>query len=485
MSARWPARFVTVLVWMLVAAACANTTDASAPPAGGLAGSTAIASDEPATTSPAAVDGVVPSADTDRATSEAPSSNSSTTDAPTTAPPTTLPPLVRTGAGRLVDTDFEAIAGRRVGLIANQTSVVDGVHLIDRLDDHPDVELVAAFAPEHGIRGIADAGEVFDDEFDPRTGTVVFSLYGATRRPTAEMLEGIDVLVFDLQDVGTRFYTYISTMGLAMQAAAEAGIPFIVLDRPNPLGGDATSGFVRDADIDSFIAQYPIPSAFGLTSGELALAIKGEGWMTGLESLDLTVIEMDGWDRSMRWDDTELEWIGPSPGLPTVQATLVYPGSVLIEATVLNYGTGSERPFTAVGHTWLDGDRLTADIQALDLPGATFESIRYTPRVIPNVSSRPRLEGENLGGMAITVTDPATYRPIETMLHVIVAVQRQADEAGEGSIIDRPAVFDLLAGSPRLRRALEAGTPVEEIVTSWQAEVEAFDLLVAPYRLHS
>lgn len=475
---------VIVLVAALLAAACANTTDGAAPPSGGLAGSTAVAADGPDTTEtdPASAPSVPPESST--AVPANPTTDSPTSPPPS-SPPTTQPPLVRTGAGRLVDSDFAVLAGQRVGLIANQTSVVDGVHLIDRLDEHPDVELVAAFAPEHGIRGIADAGEVFDDEFDPRTGTVVFSLYGATRRPTPEMLDGIDVLVFDLQDVGTRFYTYISTMGLAMQAAAEAGIPFVVLDRPNPLGGDAASGFVRDADVDSFIAQYPIPSAFALTSGELALAIEGEGWMPGLDGLDLTVIEMEGWSRSMRWDDTELEWIGPSPGLPTVQSALVYPGSVLVEATVLSYGTGSPRPFTAVGQTWLDGDRLTEEITALDLPGATFESVRYTPRVIPNVSSRPRLEGEDLGGMAITVTDPATYRPIETMLHVLVAVQRQADELGEGSIIDRPAVFDLLAGSPRLRRALESGTPVDEIVASWAAEVDAFVQLVEPYRLHS
>ncbi len=482
-SATPAALAVALLSFALVAASCGTASDLGGAENGTPAGTTGTTSGAPDAGS---------TIDLDEPADEPSATTSSTTAAPTSAPPasetsTTVPPssaVVRTGAGRLVDSGFAELAGQRVGLIANQTSVVGDEHLIDLLDAAPDVELVAAFAPEHGIRGIADAGEVFDDEFDPRTGTVVFSLYGQTRTPTPEMLEGIDVMVFDLQDVGTRYYTYISTMGLAMRAAADAGISFMVLDRPNPHGGDQVSGFVRDADLDSFIAQYPIPTMFGMTSGELAFAIKGEGWLGDMSGLDLTVIELSGWERSMAWPDTELDWIGPSPGLPTVESGLTYPATVFFEATTLSYGTGTERPFSAIGAPWLDGDLLADEMNALNLPGVTFEAVTYTPMVIPNVSVRPRYRDEEVYGVAMTLTDPSIHRPVETGMHLVVAAQRQATAAGEGSIIDRPAVFDLLSGSPRLRRGLQAGVPVEEIVGQWEAEVATFVEQTSQYYLH-
>ncbi len=472
------ARFlVAALVAGLISASCGTAADhSSSEPPSGTTGTSALES--AATTAAPSTEAPTSASSATTASTEPP------TSAPTTEPPAPAAGVVRTGAGRLVDSNFAVLDGRRVGLIANQTSVVGDDHLIDLLDAAPNVELVAAFAPEHGIRGIADAGEVFDDSVDPRTGTVVFSLYGDTRTPTPEMLDGIDVMVFDLQDVGTRYYTYISTMGLAMRAAADAGIEFVVLDRPNPHGGEQVSGYVRDGDLDSFIAQYPIPTMFGLTSGELALAIQGEGWLGPMDNLDLTIVELDGWERSMTWPDTGLEWIGPSPGLPTVESGLTYPATVFFEATTLSYGTGTERPFSAIGAPWLDGDALAAEMNALDLPGVSFESVTYTPRVIPNVSVRPRYRDEEVYGVAMTLTDPAAHRPVVTGMYLIVAAQRQATAAGVGSIIDRPAVFDLLSGSPRLRRALERGTPIPEIVAEWEAEVNAFVDQTAPYRLH-
>lgn len=388
----------------------------------------------------------------------------------------------------LADADFDELVGQRVGLIGNQTSIANGEHLIDLLAARPGIELVAAFAPEHGIRGIADAGQAINDEIDQETGTPVISLYGATRAPLPSTLEGIDVLLFDLQDVGTRYYTYISTMGLAMQAAAAAGVPFIVLDRPNPHGGVLMEGAMRDASQESFISQYPIPAVYGLTAGELALAIRGEGWLTGLENLDLRVIPMEGWKRSQTWPDTERTWIGPSPGLPTVESALVYPGSVFFEATTLSYGNGTEFPFSTVGASWLDGDRFVADVRssttAAGLTGFDLASVAYTPVVIPDVAPSPRHEGQLMRGARVSVTDPGAYQPTIVGLHLLVAAQAQATELGLGSIIDRGAVFDLLAGTSSLRRDLTNGTDITEIQAGWQADLTAFRASTAPYLLY-
>ncbi len=421
------------------------------------------------------------------ASSTSPSTSSSSTS--TTVTTTTEPqPAVLSGADVLALSDFESLTGLRVGLIGNQTSLAGDDHLIDLLTEATDVELVAAFAPEHGIRGIADAGEVLDDDVDPVTGIPIVSLYGSNRAPPQDSLEGIDILLFDLQSVGTRYYTYISTMGLSMQAAAAAGIPFVVLDRPNPHGGVMLEGLMRAPAQESFIGQYPIPSVYALTPGELALAIKGERWLDGLDSLDLRVVELVGWDRSQTWVDTERPWIGPSPGLPTIEAATVYPGTVLFEATTLSYGTGTRHPFSSIGAPWIDSERLAADViastEASGLEGFEIEAVSYTPQVIPNVSVRPRFEGEKVFGIRITVTDAAAYQPTVVGVHMLIAAQTQATEQGLGSIIDRPRVFDLLAGSPALQQQLQAGISADDIVAGWQPALEEFRATTSPYLLY-
>src|SRR5512145_2098379 len=224
--------------------------------------------------------------------------------------------LIVTGAEALARSGFAALAGKRVGLITNQTGRVGTEHLADLLSKAPNVRLTAILAPEHGFRGEAEAGAKVGASIDARTGVAVFSLYGATNKPTRQMLRNIDVLVFDIQDVGVRFYTYISTMGLAMQAAAEARIPFVVLDRPNPLGGDYVSGFVLEPALASFVGQYPIPIVHGMTVGELARMIKGERWLKGLDRLELTVVPLDGWRRAMCWPDLQRPWVPTSPNIP-------------------------------------------------------------------------------------------------------------------------------------------------------------------------
>ncbi len=388
------------------------------------------------------------------------------------------------GSGTILRDGFGALEGMTLGLIVNQTSVVEGIHLIDLVNDSSEVSLGAIFAPEHGVRGTADAGELIDDEIDSRTGVEIFSLYGGTRQPSAAMLSGLDALVYDLQDVGARHYTYISTMGLAMQTAADVGIPFIVLDRPNPLGGERIEGPVLEGGLTSFIGQYPIPSVYALTAGELALMIKGEQWLPGLEALDLRIVEMENWQRAMHWPDTGLDWVAPSPGLPTFESALVYPGTVLIEATSISYGNGTLQPFTTVGALWLDGEALASQMNELHLPGVRFESVDYVPAVIPNMAPNPRFEGQALSGVAIEILDPVSYSPFRTGLELLGAIEDEASRQGFGSIIDRGQVFDLLTGSSQLRVDLGSDRDLFEMLSEFEPALDQFRLLRQPYLLY-
>lgn len=410
------------------------------------------------------------------------SAASSTTDPPgstTTAPAAEAtrgtepdPPRVVTGAAALLADDGGPLRGRRVGLIANRSSTVDGQSTIDLLFDHPEVELVALFAPEHGLRADGEAGATVVDEVDPVTGVTVHSLYGADRAPRAADLAGVDVLVFDLQDVGARFYTYTATMGLAMQAAAGAGVDVVVLDRPNPLGGDRPDGPVRGDDQESFVSLYPVPSLHALTAGELALAIQGEGWLDGLDDLDLEIVPVQGWDRSQRWPNTGLPWVAPSPGLPSEEAALLYPATVLLEATTLSFGRGTDRPFTQFGASWLDGAAMAERLTAAGLPGVRFEATTFTP------------EGsETLPGVRLEVTDPAALRPMAVAVHVVHQILVAAEQVGQ-EVIDRPDYFDLLAGGPGLREELQAGRPPSDIVASWASDLDRWDEIVQRYRLY-
>ncbi len=399
------------------------------------------------------------------------------------APPREAGP-VKTGAQVLADDGFRLLAGRRVGLLVNHTARVGGAHLVDVLHAAPDVTLAALFGPEHGLRGTADAGEKVADGRDDRTGVPVYSLYGATRKPTPAMLRGLDVLVFDIQDVGARFYTFISTMGLAMQAAAEAGLPFVVLDRPNPLGGAYVSGFVLEPAFTSFVGQYPLPVAHGLTVGELARMIQGERLLPGLETLRLDVVPMQNWQRAMRWPDTGLPWIYTSPNIPDFETALVYPGACFFEATAASEGRGTLEPFKLLGAPWADGPTLADTLNARRLPGVRFEATRFTPRSIEGMVAQPKLEGEALRGVRYVVTDAHAFRPVETGIHVLHAFYRQALGAGRKDFFAREDALARLAGTRRLGQMLQAGARPEAVIAAWQEEVQAFERRRAPYLLY-
>jgi uncharacterized protein YbbC (DUF1343 family) len=392
-------------------------------------------------------------------------------------------PLV-TGAEVLVQAGFAGLAGKRVGLITNQTGRVGGAHLADLLSKAANVRLAAILAPEHGFRGEIEAGAKVGDAVDPKTGVPVFSLYGASKKPTAAMLRGVDVLVFDIQDIGTRFYTYISTTGLAMQAAAAARIPFVVLDRPNPLGGEDVAGFVLEAPLRSFVGQYPVPIVHGLTVGELAGMIKGERWLAGLDGLELTVVGMEGWRRSMRWPELQRPWVATSPNIPSFEAALVYPGMGIVGEAKVNEGRGTPTPFSLFGAPWIDAPRLTERLNALGLAGVRFEGVDFTPRSIPGVAAHPRFEGRPISGVRIAVTDAAAFEPLETGMHVLAALFAEARAKGIAEPVANLAMFHALAGTKRLHRMLAAGSGGADIIAAWQDEVARFKAQRARYLLY-
>ncbi len=391
------------------------------------------------------------------------------------AAPCETPPCapVKTGAAALAERGFDLLDGKRVGLVANHTARVDTAHLIDLVFAAPNVELAAIFGPEHGLRGTADAGEKVADGRDERTGLPVYSLYGETRKPTADMLRDAEALVFDIQDIGARFYTYISTMGLAMQAAAEQGIPFVVLDRPNPLGGNYVSGFMLEPEHTSFVGQYPIPMVHGMTVGELARMIRNESMMEGLDDLDLHVVEMEGWRRDMLWPDTGLPWIPPSPNIPDFETALVYPGAVFFEATAASEGRGTRQPFVQVGAPWLNGQAAADSLNARNLPGVRFEAVSFAPTSISGMASRPKLEGQVLEGIRHIPTDAQAFQPVETGIHVLDAFWRQARTMQE-ELVNRPAGLARLAGTQRLLDLLQQDASPEAIAASWERETAAF-----------
>ncbi|MDH3683011.1 MAG: DUF1343 domain-containing protein [Acidimicrobiia bacterium] len=447
------------LVGVVFVAACSSASDDAAAPA------------IPAVTAtPPTTDGADP------ADEPLPTSTASTSAS--IAAPTGL----RVGAAVLAADGFAELTGQRIGVILNQASTIDGQPLLDVLARTEGIDLVAAFGPEHGVRGTAAAGAPVTGGIDATTGVRIHSLYGDTRAPTPAMLAELDVLVFDLQDVGARVYTYLATMGLAMQSAAEAGLPFIVLDRPNPLGGSYVDGHVRDEDHASFIGQYPVPAAHGMTAGELALAIKGEGWLPGLDGLDLRVVEMSGWHRDDRWADLGLGWAPPSPSLPSPTAAEVYPGTVLFEATSLSVGRGTAEPFTTIGAPWVDGPALAGALNELGLAGVSFEAVTFVPEATESVPAPP-YAGETSHGVRVVIED-ASFRPVATGLHLLVAFRDHADARGEPELVAAPKLFDLLTGTDAVRTALEAGASATQLIEAWSPEVAAFEELRRRYLLY-
>jgi uncharacterized protein YbbC (DUF1343 family) len=368
------------------------------------------------------------------------------------------------------------LEGKNVGLITNPTGVDRELNsIVDVLYNHPDIELKALYGPEHGVRGSAQAGQYVEFYTDPKTGLPVYSLYGKTKKPTPEMLEGIDVLVFDIQDVGTRFYTYIYTMAYAMEAAKENNIPFVVLDRPNPLGGEQVEGPVLDPAYSSFVGLYPIPLRHGMTVGELAKLFNEEFNIDA----DLEVVEMKGWKRSWTYEDSGLEWVLPSPNMPTKDTAITYPGAALIEGTNVSEGRGTTKPFELIGAPFINGDDLAEALNEQALPGVKFRSASFIPSFSKHASKLSH-------GVEIHVTDEKLFQPVLTGITLVKTIHdmypqdfafRAEDSAGK-------SFFDLLIGNGWVRDAIESGSSVEEIVNRYQDELNDFKEIRQNYLLY-
>ena len=373
--------------------------------------------------------------------------------------------VLRLGCQRLFDDDFDLVAGRRVGLITNHSGVGPRLEATaDRLHQTEGVELGALFGPEHGIRGDAEDGVVVDTGRDPRTGVPAHSLYGERRRPDPAQLADLDILVFDIQDVGARFYTYLYTMSLAMEAAAEAGLPFAVLDRPNPIGGLEVEGNVLEPAFASFVGLYHIPVRYGMTVGELAQlfnVVHGIG-------ADLRVVPMEGWQRDQYWDDCGLPWVAPSPNIPSLATAVVYPGTCFFEGTNVSEGRGTTRPFELVGAPYIDAFRLADHLKSLELPGAAFRPVFFSPTFGKHV-------GEACQGVQVHVLDRREFRAVETGFHALAAVRRLWPGDFAWRVPSKGIHnFDRLAGSDRVRLAIDEGTEISDLETEWAGQRQAF-----------
>jgi len=372
------------------------------------------------------------------------------------------------------------LGGQSVGLLCHPASVTaDLTPAAEALMRVKDVNLRRLFAPEHGITGAAQDLVLVGHEKDPLTGLPVMSLYGRRLDPDPRVLEGLDALIVDLQDVGARYYTYNWTMALAMKAAARANLPVIVLDRPNPLGGERLEGNWPEAGWSSFVGLYPLPIRHGMTMGELA------GYLNDRHELgcDLTVVPMLGWRRGMTWEDTGLPWVAPSPNMPTPDTARVYPGGCLVEGTNLSEGRGTTRPFEWIGAPYLDGPRLARALERRGLPGVRFRPVGFEPAF-------HKWKSQRCGGVQIHVTDAARFKPFAAYLALIAEARRQAPRhfrwrrpPYEFERVRLP--MDLLCGGPRIRRAIERGVSLARLETSWRPDLARFARARRPYLLYS
>lgn len=357
------------------------------------------------------------------------------------------------------------LAGKRVGLITNPTGVNRELEsAIGLMAGAKDFKLAALFGPEHGVWGDAQAGAAVADGVDARTGLPAFSLYGATRKPTPAMLAGLDVLVFDIQDIGARFYTYPWTLALVMQAAREAGIGVIVADRPNPIGGTRVEGPVLETALASFVGAYPIPIRHGMTMGELATMMNTDFAI----GCDLSVVTCANWRRRDDAALTGLPWVPPSPNMPTIDTAFIYPGTCLIEGTNLSEGRGTTKPFELIGAPFVDAHGLADRLNGRNLSGAHFRPAWFTP-------SFSKFQGQMCAGVQIHITDRTALAPVDTGIAILLEVARHHSK-DFSFLPGNPPFFDKLAGVSWLRDAIVAGESLDDIKTRWQAGLSAFKL---------
>ena len=379
-------------------------------------------------------------------------------------------PKIELGVDRLMENP-EILKGKRVGLITNPTGInAERTSIVDLFDQSDDFELTALYGPEHGVRGDAQAGSTVSSYIDDVTGLPVYSLYGATKKLSAEMLQDVDVLVFDIQDVGTRYYTYIYTMAYAMEAAAENDIPFVVLDRPNPQGGLRVDGPVLDPDYSSFIGLYPIPLKHGMTVGELAQLFNTEYQIQA----DLEVVKMKGWKRSMMYEDTGLPFVMPSPNMPTTDTVNVYPATGLFEGTNLSEGRGTTKPFQLIGAPYIQAHEYANELNELELPGVAFRAASFTPTFSKHA-------GKLTHGVEVYVTDPVRFESTRTGIAMIQTAHDMYPDDFEFLAND---FITKLTGNAYVKDMILEGAPLEDILMKIEDERDAFLPIRKEYLLY-
>ena len=386
---------------------------------------------------------------------------------------------VQTGLENLIANYNHKIAYKNIGIVTNHTGVnTEGTPIWELLGELPNVEVAAVFSPEHGLFGEAAAGEKVnysesDEELPP-----LYSLYGPTRKPTKEMLKGIDLLLYDIQDIGARFYTYISTMGLIMESAAESGIPCLILARPNPLTGKLITGPFLDLEVSSFVGLYPIPSVYGLTPGELALMISDQSWIEAVPSIE--VVPLTGWSRDMWYDETGLPWVPPSPNIPNLETAIVYPGTVLIEATNVSEGRGTDHPFRWIGAPWIDSNELSDAMNIIGLHGVTFSPIEFTPHSIPGAAPNPKNNTQTCNGVEIILTNRNIFSPVIVGIQLLQTISLLYPQKLE----IKEAGLNRLFGSDRLSKSLGNSDAVNQLVMEIKKESGQFRESAKKYYLY-
>lgn len=377
---------------------------------------------------------------------------------------------VSIGAKQLIQGKVEEWKGKRIGLIANHTTLVDGVHLVDTLLSLG-LSVEKVFAPEHGFRGAADAGQKIQNSTDPQTGLPILSLYGKTRKPSVENLSGLDMVIFDIQDIGSRHYTYIGTMTYVMEACAEQGKKFVVLDRPNP-NGWYVGGPVLEKAHSSFIGMHSVPIVHGMTVGEYAQMVNEEGWLANGVTADLEVIPCLGYQHDMRWEETQLPWIAPSPNIPTEYAAYLYPAICWFEPTIVSVGRGTHEAFTFIGAPWFKRFANARTTDSYDSFGLTYEPYTFTPVSIPGKSTYPKYEDEDCMGIKFTnrVEGEQLLKAGVDLLKIMYE-EAQQHNPGEAFFTGN---FERWAGSLVLEEQIKTGEAVASICNSWEEEIAAF-----------
>ena len=394
--------------------------------------------------------------------------------------------VVKPGVEVLRERGFSGLEGRRVGLVTNPSGVDRYLKsTIDILFEAPEVNLVALYGPEHGVRGDVYAGDKIADSRDEATGLPVYSLYGSTRKPTPEMLEGIDVMVYDIQDVGARSYTFISTLGLVMEACAAKDIEVMVLDRPNPLGGNKIEGCYVEQPFNSFVSQYRIPYVYGLTVGELAVLINEEGLNRGQKGdqepvkCRLTVVPMEGWTRDMLYEDTGLPWVLPSPNIPFKESPMYYASSGIMGELYgfMNIGIGYTLPFQIFGALWLDPEKLKERLENYELPGISFRTIWYKPYF-------GSLAGKLVKGLQFFFTDYEKARLTDTQFYVMQAVAELYPDKKSFEVANGIGLFDKVCGTDYVRKEFVKRYKVADVIEYWRKDEEEFREMSRQYHIY-